>query len=135
MEPIKVAFHSHPRWLHVVRILVKEVCRMTSFSRKDISSLVLAVDEACTNIMKHNYRGKTDGVIILECRLKKRDLQFVLKDKGFPMDCKKIRSRSLDEIRPGGLGVFFMKKMMDRVTYQRSNAWNIVTMVKNAKKK
>jgi anti-sigma regulatory factor (Ser/Thr protein kinase) len=108
---------------------------MTQFSKKDTSNLVLAVDEACANILRHNYRGKTDGVIILECRFKKKNLEFVLKDKGFPMDCKKIQHRPLDEVRPGGLGVFFIKKMMDKVAYRRSKAWNIVTMVKYAKKK
>jgi anti-sigma regulatory factor (Ser/Thr protein kinase) len=135
MDLIKITFQSHPCWLRMVRLVVGEVCRAAKFSKKDISNLVLAVDEACANVIRHNYRGRADGTIFLNCRFRKGGLEFVLRDRGFRMNCKKIEHRSLDKVRPGGLGVFFIKKMMDEVSYRRSGKWNVVKMVKYGTKK
>ena len=133
MELFKISFQSHPRWLKEIRSLVKEACVVSGCDEAQIKNLVLAVDEACTNVIKHSYKGRTDGEIILECLESSGDLEFILRDRGEPVDHDKIKCRSLEEIRPGGLGVYLIKNTMDRVDYSRSKGMNIVTMTKYAK--
>ncbi len=135
MRKVKISFQSHPRWLQYIRLLVKEVASNFGFSKTQIQGLVLAVDEACANIIRHSYCGCEEGLITLECKEKKKALEFILKDQGRPMDCKKIKHRPLNKVRPGGLGVFFIKKMMDEVEYARSRGMNILRMKKYAEEK
>lgn len=132
---VKISFSSHPKWMRHIRKIVREICVLAQFRTKEIEHLVLAVDEACTNIIRHSYKGRTNKIIHLECRSDPERLQFILRDEGCAVDCKKIKSRCLDEIRPGGLGVFFIQHAMDKVEYGRSRGMNILRMIKYAKKK
>lgn len=135
MNSFKITFPSHPKWLRHIRRIVRELCILACYKPKEVDHLVLAVDEACTNIIRHSYKGRTDRVIILECQSNPKQLQFILRDKGCTVDCKKIKSRCLDEIKPGGLGVFFIHRMMDKVVYGRSRGMNFLRLTKYAKKK
>ncbi|HIJ64040.1 MAG TPA: ATP-binding protein [Rhodospirillaceae bacterium] len=78
--------------------------------------VVLAVDEACQNIIRHAYRG--DGEIVLEIRLAaERRLEILLIDFAAPVDPGRIVPRPLDELRPGGLGTHFIRSVMEEVSY------------------
>ncbi|MBI1869849.1 MAG: ATP-binding protein [Chlamydiae bacterium] len=135
MNSIRIDFQSDPRWLCFVRGMVREVASAFGLSRKGIQNVTLAVDEACTNIMRHGYNGQLNQSISLECKIKKGLLEILLKDKGKAIDLKKMKSRSLEQVRPGGLGLFFIQQMMDEVIFKRSNGMNILRMVKYGKKK
>src|SRR5205807_9941938 len=96
-----------------------------------------AVDEALTNIMRHCYNGRTDQPIELYCsRVLPPSTQFVgglqilLCDKGPAVDPSKLRGRRLDEIKPGGLGLHFIRQSMDTVEYHRAGATNQFRLVK-----
>lgn len=117
-----------------IRPFISEICREAGFSKKEIHGLVLAVDEGCTNIMRHSYQGDSHGLITLECQGSQSEIVFVLKDRGLQADKKKIYHRALEEVRPGGLGVFFIQKMMDRVSYERHHGVNILRMKKYGQK-
>jgi sigma-B regulation protein RsbU (phosphoserine phosphatase) len=75
--------------------------------------LVLAVDEACTNIIRHAYCGGTNETISLLLTRERDMLVFELRDDAPPVDPGKITARDLSECRPGGLGVPFMRTLMD----------------------
>jgi serine/threonine-protein kinase RsbW len=99
----------------------------------------MAVDEACTNVIEHAYRGKPDGTIDVACE--KRDNEFVvtIQDFGARFDPKKIElpktNDPLSKRRIGGLGLFFMRKLMDRVEFDfKSGRGNRLTMAKRIKK-
>jgi serine/threonine-protein kinase RsbW len=83
----------------------------------------LAVDEACTNVIKYAYPDQI-GVIKLTCELLDDNLVITIKDKGKPFDPLSIPSpdleADLEQRKIGGLGMFFMKKMMDDVSYEFS---------------
>jgi serine/threonine-protein kinase RsbW len=84
----------------------------------------LAVDEACTNIIKHAYSGQKGPVAII-CELVNDNLVITIRDKGKPFDPRSVPPPDLDvdldrrEI--GGLGIYFMRKMMDEVSYEFSS--------------
>ena len=83
--------------------------------------MTLAVDEACANIIKHTYCGLTDKPITARCMIDNQKIEFQLEDCGPLVDKTKIKPRELDELRPGGLGTYFMNVAMDEVIYDIAN--------------
>lgn len=79
--------------------------------------LILAIDEACTNIIRYAYGHECRPVRLRMERLRDR-VRFVLRDYGRSCDPKKIRSRALEDIRPGGVGVHIIKQAFDHVEYE-----------------
>ena len=80
--------------------------------------LVLALGEACMNIVQHGFGGGDRcGEITLEIRDNRHELLFRLRDNAPPVDPAKLKSRDLEELRPGGLGLRFMRELMDHVEY------------------
>ena len=81
--------------------------------------LVLAIAEAAQNIVKHAYNGgpHTDKMRV-KISLNNNDLQIDLFDKGKPAIPENIKPRALDDIKPGGLGTFFIGQIMDQVVFK-----------------
>ena len=96
--------------------------------------LVLAIDEACQNVVRHAYKDKTGDLAI---KLSFIDNEFIvtLEDDGTPVIPEKIKPRNLDDVKPGGLGTFFINQIMDSVSFQLSTPhWvNCLTMKKKIK--
>jgi len=94
----------------------------------------LAVDEACTNIIKHAYSGQK-GPIAIICELVNDNLLITIQDKGKAFDPHSIPQpdldADLDNRKIGGLGIYFMQKMMDDISYEfNSKEGNKLTMRK-----
>ena len=105
---------------------------------EQIHDVQMAVDEACTNVIEHAYRGKPDGTIDIVCERRGNEFVVTIQDFGARFDPKKIESPKtrdpLSKRRIGGLGLFFMRKLMDRVEFDfTSGRGNRLTMVKKIK--
>jgi sigma-B regulation protein RsbU (phosphoserine phosphatase) len=74
--------------------------------------IVLAVDEACQNIIRHAYAGR-DGEIVIEIERVGPDLVISLRDFAPPVDPSRVKPRDLDDLRPGGLGTHLIRELMD----------------------
>ncbi len=100
-----------------VREACQQACRGEKSSDECSEQMVLAINEACMNIIQHSY-GFADGKH-LTLRLSVDDgvLLALLLDKGLLASDADLRPRELDELRPGGLGVHFMRELMDGVAY------------------
>lgn len=94
--------------------------------------LVLAVDEACTNIIRHAYCDCEPGTIALRLTRERDMLGFELRDEAPAVDPARIRPRDLSECRPGGLGVAFIDKLMDawRIEPLPGGSGNVLIMQK-----
>jgi serine/threonine-protein kinase RsbW len=107
--------------LFEVREFVGEEARAFGFSDEDAANIVLAVDEACTNIIKHAYQYATDKEIEVSILPQHRSFEIRIFDNGKSFDPTKIRRPDLKEHighrKRGGLGVYLMKKLMDKVEY------------------
>ena len=80
--------------------------------------LVMAVDEACQNVIRHAYSGWDEPGDIVVDFIKEPDRLVVhLMDFAEPVDQDKIKSRDLDDIRPGGLGVHLIKSVTDEAIF------------------
>jgi anti-sigma regulatory factor (Ser/Thr protein kinase) len=80
------------------------------------ATVVLAIDEACTNIIRHAYKGESKPFRI-EMRLVRNRLRIILRDYGAPCGNPKTHVRDLNEVRPGGLGIHIIQQVFDRVEY------------------
>ncbi len=122
---------SQPRYLYVIRSALHPLVLEAGFTKKDARKIVLAVDEACSNIIKHAYGGDPGGTITMTVEDGKADLTVKLRDLGKKVDASKIAPRDLDDIRPGGLGSHFMKVVFDSVSYDTSQGeGTLLTLVK-----
>jgi serine/threonine-protein kinase RsbW len=83
--------------------------------------LVLAIAEAAQNIVKHAYKGveETTDTMQIKISLKDEDLEIGFFDKGKPVVPENIQHRKLDDIKPGGLGTFFIKQIMDVAVFKK----------------
>jgi serine/threonine-protein kinase RsbW len=119
--PISKIFLSRTEQLEDVRSFVSEAARQFGFSDEGISNIILAVDEACTNIIKHAYQNAPDKEIEIRIVREKNTFEVRIFDKGKSFDPALLRNPDLKEFlaqhRRGGLGVYLMKKLVDDVEY------------------
>ncbi len=134
-KPVELYITSDPSLLRMMRTVLSHICESIGFSCNETNKIVLAVDEACTNIIRHAYKNKYDQPIIITCNFFPDKLEIVIVDYGEPADAKKIKPRKLDEFRPGGLGVYLMTSVMDEVKfYNGTKDGNRLIMIKNLPK-
>lgn len=99
----------------------------------DIDQSIIAVNEACSNVIRHAYKNDPRGEIILEILKHNHELLFRITDFADYVDQSKIKSRDINQLKPGGLGVHIIYQIMDDIRYKhRSDGkGNILEMRKN----
>lgn len=123
---IRVHLVSDPTYLSGVRDLIAAVSRRLSFSDDACGQIALAVDEALANVIRHGYDRRRDGPITVSIWPLPGDnghprpgIRIVVEDEAKQVDPCQIKSRDLDQIRPGGLGVHIIRQIMDEVVYEK----------------
>jgi serine/threonine-protein kinase RsbW len=124
--------------LCVVRGALGPLTEMLGLSSETCRAVILAVDEALANVIRHAYLGQTDKpveVTFRRCQVRGdegwRDaLEIELEDHGIPVKAEKMLGRPLDEIRPGGLGLHFIRENMDSVKFSCEDGKNHLHLVK-----
>jgi len=114
---LKLKFPADPRMLRTVREHVRDATAKCGCCEQVAGDIVLAVNEACTNIIQHAYKGKGSGEIILEIFNNGSELEFHLRDFAEPVDLTSIGPRDPSEVKPGGLGTLFIREIMDECAY------------------
>jgi serine/threonine-protein kinase RsbW len=119
---VQLSIASEPRSLPVVRSAVERMAELEGFSETETHALVLAIDEALANVIKHGYQGRPDQPITItlsavEVPGGRRGIAVTVRDKGLQVDPKTIHGRDLNDVRPGGLGVHIIQMVMDEYDY------------------
>ncbi len=114
---LELRFPARPDRLQGVRDALREKLRAEGCSDEMTADVVLAVDEACQNIIRHAYGNDPAGVIVLEVERHSEDLVFWLRDFAPEIDIEQVKPRELDDVRPGGLGTHFIRECMDTVDF------------------
>jgi len=142
---LKLELPSHPQVLSVVRSAVQQFAAVVGFNEDECRSIILAVDEALANIIRHAYGDRYDQTIELTCRRLGPDLgtdpgtpldqvrdglEFILIDHGLPADPAQLKGRDLEDVRPGGLGMHLINQIMDQVCYQALPDRNQLRLIK-----
>ena len=120
--------------LKEVRNFAREVLSKDNTFKTTSDDVVLALAEAAQNIVKHAYNGQPTGdTMRVEISFRDNQLKIDLYDKGKPAIPQNIKPRQIDDIKPGGLGTFFIGQIMDEVIFKTSrNDWvNHLILTKN----
>ncbi len=99
--------------LALVRSVVQRAIENAGCDNELAQKIVIAVNEACMNIIQHAYKDIKKGEFELELTRDKDSLYFRLIDHAPHIDLEKVKPRDLDDIRPGGLGIHFINEIMD----------------------
>ena len=104
-----------------VRTFSREVFEKINLPQDQKDELVLAIAEAAQNIVKHAYKdiAETSDRMEIRISLKDSDLEIGFFDKGKAVIPENIKHRKLDDIKPGGLGTFFIKQIMDAAVFKK----------------
>lgn len=135
---VKLELQSNPLFLSGVRELISAVSKRLGFGDETSGQIALAVDEALCNVIRHGYQRQPDRPIWLSvfaeggawasgapvatmrtCEEQPDSIRIVIEDNAPQVDPSTIKSRSLEEIRPGGLGVHIIKSVMDEAIYEK----------------
>ena len=136
-EPqLRLEMSSQARFLVAARAMIASTAQRLGFSEAHCGQISLALDEALCNIINHGYGKKPDGRIWINIHELPGDtpgMKIVIEDRAKQVDPAHIRSRDLDDIRPGGLGVYIIREVMDDVKYEkRPDGGMRLTLVKTA---
>jgi len=124
MDPeIRVELASDPRLLCTLRAMVRTYVGLQGFPPDRVEEVVLAVDEACTNAIRHSYGGRRDARIEVSFRALPDRIEIILEDDGVPALRERLAPRELrppegESITPGGLGVQIMYRVFDEVDFE-----------------
>ena len=107
--------------LKEVRTFSRETFKKINLSQDLKDELVLAIAEAAQNIVKHGYKGVEDTTDRMEIKISLKDgqLEIGFFDKGKAVVPENVQHRQLDDIKPGGLGTFFIKQIMDAAVFKK----------------
>jgi anti-sigma regulatory factor (Ser/Thr protein kinase) len=135
---LKMELRSNPETLCMVRGALAQLAERLGFPESECRAVVLGVDEALTNIIRHAYAGNVDRPIEVSfrriqaslCDKAGEALEIVLVDRGKKVDRAKLCGRALEDVKPGGLGLHFIRESMDAVEFRHANGRNHLRLVK-----
>ena len=134
MKKKKVEFSSHTGNLAPMRKLVREFLEAYPLSEREQMLMVLGVDEACTNVIRHAYHLRDDQLISLSLEASPRCIRMRLRDYGKQTEARSMKGRDHNLIRPGGLGLHLIRMAFDKVDYILKARGTELVMTKNLEK-
>ncbi len=133
-QTYRLTVGSQTDHLTEVRQFVSKLAREHGFTEDDVNKITIAVDEACTNIIKHGYNFSPEHSIDIEIHREGINFEILISDSGKKFDPNTIETPDMKEYlshyRRGGLGVYLMKRIMDSVEFNSHRNRNTLRMVK-----
>ncbi|MDI6401325.1 ATP-binding protein [Balneolaceae bacterium ANBcel3] len=120
--------------LEQIRNFVSDIAKQAGFGEEQVHDIRLAVDEACTNIIKHAYQWDKNNTIGVQVSYHDNKLHIAIKDNGkaFDPDHYQVPTprEQLEKKKRSGYGVLLMRTLMDTVEYEKNRTGNILRMTK-----
>ena len=117
-----------------IRARMRESTAGFGFDEDTIGHLVLTIDEACTNIHRYAYEGRSDVRIEVDVITEGDVWEVRLRDYGKKCDPAQLKGRELEDVRPGGLGLFFIRQAFDEVHFDHSPEEGTCLILRKRKK-
>ncbi len=118
-----------------VREFVSRHAEHHGFTSRQIADVQLAVDEACTNIIKHAYNYDASKELSIELEFDDEKMNVTLTDQGIGFDVERYKKPDLKKQiarkKRGGMGVYLIRNLMDEVNYYVESRENVLRMIKN----
>lgn len=115
---MELRFPASPERMAAVREKVREALAARGLDPTAIEEIVLAISEACQNVMKHGYPASGAGDIVLDISRDGERLVVRITDFAPAFDPDRVAPRDLAVVRPGGLGIYFITELMDTAECQ-----------------
>jgi len=129
-----MSFAADESMLEDIRRSVSDGITDVNLGSKEKNGILLAIEEACTNVIRHAYLYGP-GTIRIKVKILPTRVVFSIFDKGRRFDFNRTDTPDLERYiktgRKGGLGLFLIRKMMDSVDYYSHDGENELRMVKN----
>lgn len=121
---------SDPSELKDVRKKIELFCKEQSIET-DVFLIKLAIDEALQNIIRYAYNfNKTKKILITIEKISNKSLKAEIRDYGMRVSSSEIKPRELDDIKPGGLGIHFIKSIAKKMSYEhKDDGGTLLTLV------
>ncbi|HMS65603.1 MAG TPA: ATP-binding protein [Ignavibacteria bacterium] len=134
-NPNKILLASSTKNLAVLRNFIESRAVAFGFDESSIYQIILSVDEACTNIIKHAHKYNDKENIEVETQTEKGQFKIIMKYKGNGFNPNELHNPDMkdyfDKFKVGGLGVPIMKKFMNKIEYVHKNSdYNSLTLIK-----
>ena len=121
--------------LEKISKFVKTAAKRAGLGEEAVYGVELAVDEACSNIIEHAYRGEDLGDIECTCESTSVGIRIIISDHGHPFNPGQVPkpdlTSPLEKRKKGGLGLFFIDQMMDEARYEFASGKNTLIMIKH----
>ncbi len=127
---IKFVVPSHPRYLSLIRAAVGELAAIHGLRPEECRGVMLAVDEALANVIRHAYRGDFEQKIEVTCQALSDRLEFAVLDQGEAPDPIRLAPHPLDAVALSGRGTHIIRSIMDTVSYERVPGGNQLRLTK-----
>lgn len=127
---IRLNITSDPANLADVRRQVEELCTRNGFDESAVADVGLCVNEAMANVTRHAYGGAKDRPIAVSADYADGKVVISIRDWGSGVDPTQLEPRKPDPLRPGGLGLVCLRKMLDGCTFEPQPDGMLLTMVK-----
>lgn len=126
----RVELNASSEALSPFRQELRQILNQTGWDKKPAGEILLAVDEALTNVIRHAYEGKP-GKMTVSVTATDSGIEIVIEDEGKKFDPTKVPTPELPRHKPGGLGVHFIRTIMDQMIYEdRGPAGNRLRLIK-----
>ena len=129
---LELKISSDPANLRPVRKQIEALAQAAGLPREDYEAVGLVVNEALANVILHGYGGAKDRPIIVTAESVQGELRITIRDWAKPFDPSGVEPRHIGDLRPGGLGLLCMRKLMDEVQYERLPDGMLLKLVKKA---
>lgn len=117
-----------------VRKFVSQYVKEQGFSSDKVADITLAVDEACTNIIKHAYGYDSSKKLQIHLEFDNEEVAIYIEDYGKSFDPERYKKPSLHEQvkqkKRGGMGIHLMKSLMDKIHYEKKGQKNVLCLCK-----
>jgi len=109
---------SDTQYLTLIGYYISNIARLAGFSNEEVKKIELAVDEACTNVIKHAYNSDSGRHFTISTYFTEQELEIIIQDKGKPFNPQLLNKPLLvDKSKEGGMGLILIRKIMDKVKF------------------
>lgn len=99
------------------RETLRQLLTEAGLDEKKKGEVVLALDETLSNILRHAYPAGTEGKVEVDFSDEADRIEIVVRDFGKKFDLNQVPEPLLPPEKAGGLGVYFIKKLMDKAEH------------------
>ncbi len=114
----------------LIRARIQEVARAVGFAEPAVRDILIAVSEAATNALKYGTPGGAADTILITWRVAPDRLVLQVRDRGNGFDPLAVPAPVPEQLREGGMGVYFIRTLMDEVAFEHDGAGTTVQMIK-----